>query len=268
MLDKFQKFFGPNATSGNSNGLNGACTGSPFEEAPKVSRSVSLRRRFCGFAAFILLLCAVLPWVFEPEEEYVSRGAKTEIANPSKQPYSQRVSVLPKKVIKREGAKKAEEVARNLSQANPPIAAVKEKTSPSPTVKAPVQQTQTVKKPTESPKATRATAPQTRAEPKVSKPAATGASSEKNAAVKAGATQYYIQVIATSNRVSAVERAARIRKLGLPVYIEKAQRHKSDIWRVRVGRFDSVAKARAALDKLALNSISNGGVMPEKPSKK
>ena len=91
---------------------------------------------------------------------------------------------------------------------------------------------------------------------------------EKEKASDSSGKRYFIQIVATSNKVSAVERAARIRKLGLPVYIEKTQRHKSDLWRVRVGRFDSIDKARAALDKLALNSVTNGGVMTEKPAKK
>ena len=57
--------------------------------------------------------------------------------------------------------------------------------------------------------------------------------------------------------------AADLRKLGLPSYTEIVRRRGSDLWRVRVGRFASQDDAKRALDILALNAISNGGIHTE-----
>ena len=54
-----------------------------------------------------------------------------------------------------------------------------------------------------------------------------------------------------------------MRKLGLPTYTEIVRRRGSDLWRVRVGRFATEDDAKRALDILALNAISNGGVHTE-----
>ena len=75
---------------------------------------------------------------------------------------------------------------------------------------------------------------------------------------------YFIQVIATSKKEAAEKVAADLRKLGLPSYTEIVRRRGSDLWRVRVGRFAAEADARRALDILALNAVSNGGINTEK----
>ena len=268
MLDKFQKLFGPNSEQRSSGNLGADYTGTSLDGTSKKLSPGAFRRRFFGFIAFVLFLCAVLPWVFEPAEEYASRGAQTQIGSLSKVPYAQRMSVVPEAKKKQESPKKAEEVARNLSQANlPAVAAGK------PSVRA-------------SEKSSSVKTALVKSEPVKAAPVSTSKAAQKTPAVRQGTSakekvvpakekgaestgkRYYIQIVATSNKASAVERASRIRKLGLPVYIEKTQRHKSDLWRVRVGRFDSMTKARAALDKLALNSVTNGGVMTEKTVKK
>ena len=75
--------------------------------------------------------------------------------------------------------------------------------------------------------------------------------------------RYFIQVVATSQKQSAEKVAADLRKLGLPSYTEIVRRRGSDLWRVRVGRFASQDDAKRALDILALNAISNGGIHTE-----
>lgn len=266
MLDKFQKLFGPNSEQRPSGNLGADYAGTSLDEATKKTDRRGFRRRVVGFIAFVLFLCAVLPWVFEPAEEYASRGAQTQIGTPSKVPYAQRMSIAPKASETAQNTKKAEEVARNLSQANPPASGVTQSTPRTQEKASPVKSSPVKAEPAKA--AASGQVKTAKKPPVVRQASATKAPAEKDKAVEVSGKRYYIQIVATSNKASAVERAARIRKLGLPVYIEKTQRHKSDLWRVRVGRFDSMDKARAALDKLALNSVTNGGVMTEKPAKK
>ncbi len=261
MLDKFQKLFGPNSEQRPSGNLGADYAGTSLDEATKKSNRGGFRRRVIGCIAFVLFLCAVLPWVFEPAEEYASRGAQTQIGTPSKVPYAQRMSIAPKSAETGQSTKKAEEVARNLSQANPPASGAPQ-SAPRIPEKATSGKAELAKN------VASVQGKDSKKVPVVRHISAGKVPTEKEKASDSSGKRYYIQIVATSNKVSAVERAARIRKLGLPVYIEKTQRHKSDLWRVRVGRFDSIDKARAALDKLALNSVTNGGVMTEKPAKK
>ncbi len=265
MLDKFQKLFGPNKPSTDVSDIGLAySTTDAINQKNKAARVAAVRRRIFGSIAFVLFLCAVLPWVFEPDEDYSNRGAITEIPLADKSASSSQRMALTKKETKVDASARAEEVARNLSQANPTPATAQKKDV--------VKEEKTVATKTEAKKATtqvKTTATTKKVEQKtkteVKKAEATTKAAE---GAKANGTFYYIQIVATSNRTSATEKANRIRKLGLPVYIEKTQRHQADIWRVRVGRFDTLKKANIALDKLALNSVTNGGIMTEKPAKK
>jgi len=254
MLDKFQKLFGPNkpATDVSDIGLAYSTTDA-INQKNKAARVAAVRRRIFGSIAFVLFLCAVLPWVFEPDEDYSNRGAITEIPLADKSASSSQRMALTKKEAKVDASARAEEVARNLSQANPTLAAAQKKDV--------IKEEKAVAAKTEAKKAT--TQVKTTATTKKVE-----ATTKATQGAKANGTFYYIQIVATSNRTSATEKANRIRKLGLPVYIEKTQRHQADIWRVRVGRFDTLKKANIALDKLALNSVTNGGIMTEKPAKK
>ncbi len=276
MLDKFQKLFGPNKTTTDVGDIGLSYSSDAIDQKNKAARVASLRRRIFGSIAFVLILCAVLPWVFEPAEDYSNRGAQTDIPEAPKASYSQRMPVVVKKAPKEEASARAEEVARNLSQANP-VAATSQIKEAKPeakkeSVKAEAKKAAAPKVSTTTPKASekaKVEAKKVQAAPaKTSQVAKTKEGAKATQAAKANGNLYYIQIVATSNRTSAVEKANRIRKLGLPVYIEKTQRHQADIWRVRVGRFDTLKKANVALDKLALNSVTNGGIMTEKPTKK
>ena len=79
--------------------------------------------------------------------------------------------------------------------------------------------------------------------------------------------RYYIQIIATANQKSALEKVKYLKRLGLPAYAETVKRRNSDLWRVRVGRFETLDDAKAARDLLALNSESHGGI-GQLPAKK
>ena len=266
MLDKFKKLFGPNKTSTDVGDIGLTYARESIVSKDKTSRMACLRRRVFGSIAFVLILCAVLPWVFEPTEDFSQGGAQSEIPQAKKAPYSQRMPVVVKKASKAETSVRAEEVARNLSQTNPVPVAQKKETKieekrPSPRVDS---------KKIGLTNKTNATSQRGVEKTKndVKKTQIATKATKASSGPKASGAFYYIQVVATSNRVSATEKAARIRKLGLPVYIEKTQRHQADIWRVRVGRFDTLKKANVALDKLALNSVTNGGIMTEKTTKK
>lgn len=260
MLDKFQKLFGPNKPSTDVSDIGLAySTTDAINQKNKAARVAAVRRRIFGSIAFVLFLCAVLPWVFEPDEDYSNRGAITEIPLADKSASSSQRMALTKKETKVDASARAEEVARNLSQANPTPATAQKKDVIKEEEKKLATKTE-AKKATTQVKATAATK-------KVEQKTKTEAK-KAEVTTKANGTFYYIQIVATSNRTSATEKANRIRKLGLPVYIEKTQRHQADIWRVRVGRFDTLKKANIALDKLALNSVTNGGIMTEKPAKK
>lgn len=266
MLDKFQKLFGPNkpATDVSDIGLAYSTTDA-INQKNKAARVAAVRRRIFGSIAFVLFLCAVLPWVFEPDEDYSNRGAITEIPLADKSASSSQRMALTKKEAKVDASARAEEVARNLSQANPTPAAAQKKDVIKEEEKKLATKTEAKKASTQV-KATAATKKvEQKTKTEVKKAEATTKATQ---GAKANGTYYYIQIVATSNRTSATEKANRIRKLGLPVYIEKTQRHQADIWRVRVGRFDTLKKANIALDKLALNSVTNGGIMTEKPAKK
>ncbi len=269
MLDKFQKLFGPNKPSTDVSDIGLAySTTEAINQKNKAARIASMRRRIFGSIAFVLFLCAVLPWVFEPEEDYTNRGAQTEIPKADKAPFSQRMT-LTKKEAKVDASDRAEEVARNLSQANPTPSVTPTKEVKAEDKKAPVKaETKKAAASTKTVTTKKAEVKQ-KTEVKKSEVVAKATQTAKTAQVaKVSGTYYYIQIVATSNRTSATEKANQLRKMGLPVYIEKTQRHQSDIWRVRVGRFDTLKKANVALDKLALNSITNGGIMTEKPAKK
>ena len=266
MLDKFQKLFGPNkpATDVSDIGLAYSTTDA-INQKNKAARIAAVRRRIFGSIAFVLFLCAVLPWVFEPDEDYSNRGAITEIPLADKSVSSSQRMALTKKEAKVDASARAEEVARNLSQANPTPAAAQKKDVIKEEEKKLATKTEAKKAATQvkTTAATKKVEQKTKTEVKKAE-----ATTKAAQGAKANGTYYYIQIVATSNRTSATEKANRIRKLGLPVYIEKTQRHQADIWRVRVGRFDTLKKANIALDKLALNSVTNGGIMTEKPAKK
>ena len=273
MLDKFQKLFGPNDTTSDAAEAGSIYTAASHVAAEKPARAASFRRRVFGFLAFVLLLCAVLPWVFEPAEDFAKRGAVTEIPKQASVPYSQRMPVTStKNAAKKNDAPKADVVARNLSQANPAPAATKSKATTS-EKKGEAAATGKVNATTQKIKeekgtGKKATASRTKVTTTATATAVNEKVTQKASSTATSSTLYYIQLLATSNKTSANEHANRIRKLGLPVYVEKTKRHQSDIWRVRVGKFDSLAKAKTALDRLALNSVTNGGIMTEKPTKK
>ena len=110
------------------------------------------------------------------------------------------------------------------------------------------------------------------AKPAQSAKAAKPAAGKKTVAGPYGITasetgRYYIQIIATANQKSALEKVNYLKRLGLPAYAETVKRRNSDLWRVRVGRFETLDDAKAARDLLALNSESHGGIS-QLPAKK
>ena len=287
MIDKFQKLFGPNPPRGSeaepqSAGVEPLQFADALGEEAQKKRMQRIRnkRRILGFAAFVLAFLIAAPTFFEPDNTYADRTAKTLIP-----PLE---DVKPAAVVKisqtEEAAKNLREpsasqsavdsAAKSLSRANPVTASAslaagsETPASAAKNDEKPVRKAGVVseEKPREA--AAKKTEPVKTAKAADAKPAA----GKKTVAGPYGITasetgRYYIQIIATANQKSALEKVNYLKRLGLPAYAETVKRRNSDLWRVRVGRFATLDDAKAARDLLALNSESHGGIS-QLPAKK
>ena len=287
MIDKFQKLFGPNPPRGSeaepqSAGVEPLQFADALGDEAQKKRMQRIRnkRRILGFAAFVLAFLIAAPTFFEPDNTYADRTAKTRIP-----PLE---DVKPAAVVKisqtEEAAKNLREppasqsavdsAAKSLSRANPVTASAslaagsETPASAAKNDEKPVRKAGVVseEKPREA--AAKKTEPVKTAKAADAKPAA----GKKTVAGPYGITasetgRYYIQIIATANQKSALEKVKYLKRLGLPAYAETVKRRNSDLWRVRVGRFATLDDAKAARDLLALNSESHGGIS-QLPAKK
>ena len=287
MIDKFQKLFGPNPPRGSeaepqSAGVEPLQFADALGDEAQKKRMQRIRnkRRILGFAAFVLAFLIAAPTFFEPDNTYADRTAKTLIP-----PLE---DVKPAAVVKisqtEEAAKNLREppasqsavdsAAKSLSRANPVTASAslaagsETPASAAKNDEKPVRKAGVVseEKPREA--AAKKTEPVKTAKAADAKPAA----GKKTVAGPYGITasetgRYYIQIIATANQKSALEKVKYLKRLGLPAYAETVKRRHSDLWRVRVGRFATLDDAKAARDLLALNSESHGGIS-QLPAKK
>lgn len=287
MIDKFQKLFGPNPPRGSeaepqSAGVEPLQFADALGDEAQKKRMQRIRnkRRILGFAAFVLAFLIAAPTFFEPDNTYADRTAKTLIP-----PLE---DVKPAAVVKisqtEEAAKNLREppasqsavdsAVKSLSRANPVTASAslaagsETPASAAKNDEKPVRKAGVVseEKPREA--AAKKTEPVKTAKAADAKPAA----GKKTVAGPYGITasetgRYYIQIIATANQKSALEKVKYLKRLGLPAYAETVKRRNSDLWRVRVGRFATLDDAKAARDLLALNSESHGGIS-QLPAKK
>ena len=287
MIDKFQKLFGPNPPRGSeaepqSAGVEPLQFADALGDEAQKKRMQRIRnkRRILGFAAFVLAFLIAAPTFFEPDNTYADRTAKTLIP-----PLE---DVKPAAVVKisqtEEAAKNLREppasqsavdsAAKSLSRANPVTASAslaagsETPASAAKNDEKPVRKAGVVneEKPREA--AAKKTEPVKTAKAADAKPAV----GKKTVAGPYGITasetgRYYIQIIATANQKSALEKVNYLKRLGLPAYAETVKRRNSDLWRVRVGRFETLDDAKAARDLLALNSESHGGIS-QLPAKK
>lgn len=221
--------------------------GAEDEKHRKQIARVKNKRRLIGLLAIVAAVAVVAPALFEPNEMYSQRGAKLEIPSLQDNTAAKVVPLnrkekpaqsLPPDVTTTEPS-----AARSLKSDNPVKAGAKSITTPE----------------QKSPKA--ATKPEKGKGQVTKAEQAPKSASGPLRAVTNG--RYFIQVVATSKKESAEKVAADLRKLGLPTYTEIVRRRGSDLWRVRVGRFATEDDAKRALDILALNAISNGGVHTE-----
>ena len=260
MLEKFQKLFGPNPPRTGSmrtgTALDDMDLGSEDEEHRRQIARLKNKRRLIGLLAIVAAVAVVAPAVFEPNDMYAQRGAKLEI--PSLQDDTAAKVVPLNRQVKQPKALPTDiataelPAAQSLKSANPVAAEAKPITTPE-------QEPAAMKN---AGKATVAGGKPAAQTPKQEdQPKESSVKSEPPRAVTHG--RYFIQVVATSKRESAEKVAADLRKLGLPSYTEIVRRRGSDLWRVRVGRFATEEDARHALDILALNAISNGGINTE-----
>lgn len=266
MLAKFQKLFGPNpprtgALRTNA-GLDDMDLGSEDEEHRRQIARVKNKRRLVGLLAIVAAVAVLAPSVFEPNDMYARRGAKLEI--PSLQDDTAAKVVPLNRPVKSSGALPTDiatadlPAAQSLKSANPVAAEAKPITTP--------EQKTTSPKDSVRKTASSHSTPDVKAVVKQAKQAAVLTQAQKpvNEPIRAVSHgRFFIQIVATSNRESAEKVASNLRKLGLPSYTEIVRRRGSDLWRVRVGRFATEEDARRALDVLALNAVSNGGVHTE-----
>ena len=231
--------------------------GAEDEKHRKQIARVKNKRRLIGLLAIVAAVAVVAPALFEPNEMYSQRGAKLEIPSLQDNTAAKVVPLnrkekpaqsLPPDVTTTEPS-----AARSLKSDNPVKAGAKSITTPEQKSAEAADAAKSAEKPAEPPKAA------TKLEK--GKGQVTKSASGPLRAVTNG--RYFIQVVATSKKESAEKVAADLRKLGLPTYTEIVRRRGSDLWRVRVGRFATEDDAKRALDILALNAISNGGVHTE-----
>ena len=252
MLDKFQKLFGPNpprtAAAPAQAPLDDLDLAGEDEEHRRRIARVKNKRRLLGLAAIVAAVAA--PAVFEPNDMYAARGAKLEIPSLQDETAAKVVPLNRKvdqtKAIPTDIATADLPAEKSLRSANPvaaeakPITTAEQKTAPVKTAAAPAKASPAAK------------------ENKDQKDAKDAGESAAGTLQAVSNGSYFIQVIATSKKEAAEKVAADLRKLGLPSYTEIVRR------RVRVGRFAAEADARRALDILALNAVSNGGINTEK----
>lgn len=267
MIDKFQKLFGPNPPRGGavraSSPLEDLDLGAEDEKHRKQIARVKNKRRLIGLLAIVAAVAVVAPALFEPNEMYSQRGAKLEIPSLQDNTAAKVVPLnrkekpaqsLPPDVTTTEPS-----AARSLKSDNPVKAGAKSITTPEQKSAEAADAAKSAEKLAEPPKV--ATKPE-KGKGQVTK--AEQASKSASGPLRAVTNgRYFIQVVATSKKESAEKVAADLRKLGLPTYTEIVRRRGSDLWRVRVGRFATEDDAKRALDILALNAISNGGVHTE-----
>lgn len=251
MLEKFQKLFGPNPPRTGARRSNADMDPMEFEAEDEALRKqvarMRNRRRAIGLAAIAAAVAVVAPAVFEPNDMYAERGAKLEI--PSLE----------------------DETASKVVQLNRPAKQTKALASDIATAELPAEQSLRSENPVDA-RAKAVDVPAIASEQ--SKPAVTpgknklkeenlsqAVAQEPLRAVTKG--RYFIQVVATTRKEAAEKMAEDLRKLGLPTYTEIVRRRGSDLWRVRVGRFATQEDAQRAMDILALNAVSNGGVNTE-----
>lgn len=237
--------------------------GAEDEKHRKQIARVKNKRRLIGLLAIVAAVAVVAPALFEPNEMYSQRGAKLEIPSLQDNTAAKVVPLnrkeKPAQSLSPDVTTTEPSAARSLKSDNPVKAGAKSITTPEQKSAEAADAAKSAEKPAEPPKV--ATKPEKGKGQVTKAEQAPKSASGPLRAVTNG--RYFIQVVATSKKESAEKVAADLRKLGLPTYTEIVRRRGSDLWRVRVGRFATEDDAKRALDILALNAISNGGVHTE-----
>lgn len=222
------------------------------------NKRVRMRRQTIGFAALVLAAVILLPMIFEPNPVFESVGAQTAIPPVTAAAVSTEVRLDQGAVADSKNSQSvdlnpstvgpsAPAAANSLVQANPvsPVAA-----NPAP-VETMQQEAQTASD--AAPQKTDATTVQ---------PTAAAAVNPTQPA-KSGKTVWVVQVLASSNKNYAQEKANEVRDAGLPAYVDNIERNGSILWRVRLGPYSSQQEARAQRDKLAFAALPSGALIKE-----
>lgn len=256
-------------------GTSAAILGQEVERAEVEAQRKSMRRsrlrlRAIGFAAIVLAAVIFLPRVFEANPNLTTMGAQTVIPpvtanavstevrldepNDQAQKNSQAVDLNPSTVTP-----SAPAAANSLAQANP-VSAVAAQPAPVEAGSAmpPVEVT-SVQAPTPAATPAPASASNTSAAAAAPAPAAAAPAAE----AAAPKNVWIIQILASSSKSYAQEKAAAVRDIGLPSYVDSIQRNGSTLWRVRIGPYKTQEEARAERDKLAFAALPSGALLRE-----
>lgn len=272
MKEKFQKIFGTEPVPNDPAVPSFADDVNEVVQSRRIAR-LTMRRRLLGLAAMVLLALIVVPAFFEPDLATVDRkaltvipplvGAEEVVVTDVKPAVTETKREQPQPTA---DEKSVRSTAKALSAANPVSAGMKAApgvTDESDPIGTLLKEKPAVKTPV---KKESHPAPVKTAEKAIEKPAAEAVKSvakpapAKTSVASDPAGRWYIQLFATANKTAAETKAKALERLGLPSYIEPVKRRGTDLWRVRVGRFATMADAKKARDVLTLNNESHGGI--------
>ena len=272
MKEKFQKIFGTEPVPNDPAVPSFADDVNEAVQSRRVAR-LTMRRRLLGLAAMVLLALIVVPAFFEPDLATVDRkaltvipplvGAEEAVVTDVKPAVTETKPERPQPTADERSVRST---ATALSAANPVSAGMK--AAPGVTDESDPIGTLLKEKPAVKPPVKKEShpVPVKTAEKAIEKPAAEAVKSvakpapAKTTVASDPAGRWYIQLFATANKTAAETKAKALERLGLPSYIEPVKRRGTDLWRVRVGRFATMADAKKARDILTLNNESHGGI--------
>ena len=272
MKEKFQKIFGTEPVSNDPAVPSFADDVNEAVQSRRVAR-LTMRRRLLGLAAMVLLALIVVPAFFEPDLATVDRkaltvipplvGAEEAVVTDVKPAVTETKPEQPQPTADERSVRST---TKALSAANPVSAGMK--AAPGVTDESDPIGTLLKEKPAVKPPVKKEShpAPVKTAEKAIENPAAEAVKSvakpapAKTTVALDPAGRWYIQLFATANKTAAETKAKALERLGLPSYIEPVKRRGTDLWRVRVGRFATMADAKKARDILTLNNESHGGI--------
>ena len=232
-------------------------------DADAAALKVRARRRLIGAAALLLAAVVLVPMVLDPAPKPVADNIPIEIPS-EKTPFTPRLPLPPDPAQVQSGPPPdatAPNSGKGAADAEPAAKDAGKTAEPAmPAAKADRKATQKSEANSE-PKAERTEDAQ-RARALLDGRADPAARADKSAVRAAGG--YLLQVAALGSEKAAAEMAARLKKDGLPAFVESVQVKDGARWRVRVGPFASRADADRERARLRDAGFSANLVAPDR----